>query len=66
MHHSVKISPIKNKGDQTQPIIKVTKQNIIIKGKPDGWIGTNTLFLIESNIDIFLKPMNINVEYYNV
>ena len=66
MHHSVKIRPIKNKGDQIQPIIKVIKQNIIIKGKPDGWTGTNTLFLIESNIDIFLKPMNINVEYYNV
>ena len=61
-----KMSPTKNKGDQIQPIIKVIKQNIIIKGNPDGWIGTNILFLIESNIDIFLKPMNIDVEYYNV
>ena len=62
----VNINPIKKKGDQIHPIIKVIKQNIIINGNPEGWIGTNTLFLIESNIDIFLKPMNINERYYNV
>ena len=28
----VKINPIKNKGDHTQPIIKVIKQNMIING----------------------------------
>ena len=56
---------MKNKGDQIQPIIKVIKQNIIINGNPDGWIGINILFLIESNIDIFSKPMNINERYYN-
>ena len=36
MHHKVKMSPIKNKGDQIQPIIKVIKQNIIINGNPEG------------------------------
>ena len=36
IHHSVKISPIKNKGDQIQPIIKVIKQKIIINGNPEG------------------------------
>ena len=60
------MNPIKNKGDQIHPIIKVIKQNIIMKGNPVGCIGTNTLFLTESNIDILKKPMNINVEYYNV
>ena len=47
------MNPTKNRGDQIHPIISVIKQNIIIKGNPDGWIGTNTLFLIESIIDIF-------------
>ena len=47
---------------EEEPLI----QNIIINGNPVGWIGTNKLFLIESNIDIFLKPTNINEEYYNV
>tara|TARA_E500000178_G_scaffold356654_1_gene436679 strand:+ start:2853 stop:3095 length:243 start_codon:yes stop_codon:yes gene_type:complete len=66
MHHKVKTNPKKNKGDHNQLINKVIKQNIMINGRPVGCIGTKTLFLIESNIDIFLKPMNINVEYYNV
>ena len=66
MHHKVNISPKKNKGDHIQPIIKVIKQKIMINGNPDGWIGTKILFLIESIIDIFLKPINIDVEYYNV
>ena len=45
--------PKKNKGDQIHPIIIVIRQKIIINGKPVGCIGTNTLFFIESNIDIF-------------
>ena len=53
MHQTVIIKPTKKRGDQIQPITTVTKQKIIIKGIPAGWIGTKKLDLIESIIDIF-------------
>lgn len=52
MHQTVITSPKKNNGDQSHPIKTVMIEEIIIKGTPAGCIGTKTLFLIESTVDI--------------